>query len=75
MAQKVIAAIIGVVGLWLNTWHGAALPFNHFAVFGGGRDGFGAQHYMHSIIGLVLIALAVWLWMRASRAKVAAKPA
>ena len=74
MVQKVVAIVIGVVGLWLNTWHGGALPFNHFAVFGGGRDGFGAQHYIHSIIGLVLIALALWLWMRAKAATAGTKP-
>ena len=67
MAQIAIAVVIGVVGFWLNTWHNNPLPFNHFAVFGGGRDGFGNMHYLHSMIGLVLIALAVWLWMRATR--------
>ena len=72
MAQKVVAVVIGVVGLWLNIWHGASLPLNHFSVFGGGRDGFGAQHSLHSVIGLVLIALAVWLWMRTSKPSVTA---
>jgi uncharacterized membrane protein len=68
MPQKIVAVVVGVVGLWLNTWHSASLPFNHFAVFGGGRDGFGAQHSLHSLIGLVLIVLAVWLWLRARKA-------
>ena len=69
MAQKGAAVIVGLVGLWLNIWHSPPLPFNHFQVFGGGRDGFGNMHYLHSIIGLVLIALAVWLWMRAAKSE------
>ena len=67
MAQRIVAVVVGVVGLWLNLWHSSPLPFNHFAVFGGGRDGFGSMHSLHSLIGLVLIAAAVWLWMRATQ--------
>jgi len=40
--------------------------FNHFQVFG--RD-FGSQHYIHSIIGLVLLAMALWLWTKAREAR------
>jgi len=76
MAQKAVAVVVGVVGLYLDIWHSSPLPYNHFVVFGGGRDGFGSQHWLHSIIGLVLIALAIWLWMRASRmGKAGTKPA
>ena len=67
MAQRIVAVIVGLPGLWLNTWHSAPLPFNHFAVFGGGRDGFGSMHSLHSFIGLAIIAAAIWLWFRASR--------
>jgi hypothetical protein len=68
VAQKIVAVVVGVVGLYLNIWHSNPLPFNHFQVFGGGQGGFGSQHYIHSIIGLALIAVAVWLWTRAARA-------
>ena len=67
MAQRIVAVVVGLGGLWLNAWHSAPLPFNHFVVFGGGRDGFGSMHWLHSLIGLVIISVAVWLWMRASR--------
>ncbi len=61
MAQRVVAVVLGIVGLYLDLWHGP-LPFDHYSVFG---RGFGEQHSLHSFIGLVLIAAAVWLWMRA----------
>lgn len=64
MAQRVVAVVLGIVGLYLDLWHSAPLPFNHFEVFG---RGFGAQHSLHSLIGLVLIGAAVWLWMQAKR--------
>ncbi|MDE3112836.1 MAG: hypothetical protein KGN00_03070 [Chloroflexota bacterium] len=62
MAQRVVAAVFAVVGLYLDLWHSAPLPFNHFQVFG---RGFGAQHSVHSAIGLILIVAAYWLWTRA----------
>jgi hypothetical protein len=33
-----------------------------------GRD-FGSQHSIHSVIGLVLLAVALWLWMKAKQAR------
>ena len=65
MAQRITAVVLGIVGLYLDLWHSAPLPFNHFQVFG--RD-FGSQHSIHSIIGLVLIVAAAWLWMQARKA-------
>lgn len=65
MARRIVAVLIGLVGLYLDLWHSAPLPFNHFQVFG---RGFGSQHSIHSAIGLILIVAAYWLWTRASAA-------
>lgn len=62
MAMKVVAVIVGIVGLYFDIWH-SGVPFNHFAVFG--RE-FGSQHTIHAVIGLILLIVAAWLWMRAS---------
>ncbi len=62
MAQRIVAVVLGIVGLYLNIWHTSPLPFDHYSVFG---RGFGEQHSLHAFIGLVLIAAAVWLWLRA----------
>jgi hypothetical protein len=62
VAQRVVAVILGIVGLYLDLWHTSPLPFDHYTVFG---PGFGEQHSLHSFIGLVLLIAAVWLWMRA----------
>jgi hypothetical protein len=51
VAQKIVAVVVGVVGLYLNIWHSNPLPFNHFQVFGCGQGGFGSQHYIHSLQG------------------------
>ena len=64
MAQGDVAVVIGIIGLYLDIWHSNPLPFNHRVVFG---PDFGTQHWIHSIIGLVLLVLAAWLWFRASR--------
>ena len=64
MALRLVAAVLGIVGLYLNTWHNN-VPFSHFEVFG--RE-FGSNHVMHSIVGLILLAAAAWLWMRSTRA-------
>ena len=61
---KVVAIIVGVVGLYLNIWHNM-VPGNHFQVFG---PGFGAQHVLHAAVGLILLGVAAWLWIRADRA-------
>jgi uncharacterized membrane protein len=66
MVQRIVAVVVGVVGLYLAIWHTNPLPFNHFQVFG--RD-FGSQHSIHSVIGLVLLAVALWLWMKAKQAR------
>ena len=68
MAQRVVAVVLGIVGLYLNIWHGNPLPFNHRLMFG---PDFGTMHWIHSIIGLVLLGLAAWLWFRASRTMMA----
>ena len=65
MAQRVVAVIVGIIGLYLDIWHSNPLPFNHRVVFG---PDFGTQHWLHSIIGLALLILAAWLWFRAPRA-------
>ena len=69
MTLKVVAIVLFVVGLYLNTWHSAPLPFNHFAAFG--RE-LGSNHAVHSFIGLVLMSAAAWLWMRAKRPRTSA---
>lgn len=64
MAQRVAAVVIGIIGLYLNIWHGNPLPFNHRAVFG---PEYGNMHYIHSIVGLVLLIAAAWLWFQSRR--------
>jgi len=66
MVQRIVAVLVGIVGFYLAVWHTNPLPFNHFQVFG--RD-FGSQHSIHSIIGLILLAAALYLWMRASKVR------
>jgi hypothetical protein len=68
MLMRVIAIVLGVVGLYLNIWHGQALggganllPFSHNAI------GLGTNHTLHSVVGLILIGAAVWLWVRAPK--------
>ncbi|CAN5175053.1 hypothetical protein BH18CHL2_BH18CHL2_00950 [soil metagenome] len=61
---RVIAGIVGIVGLYLKLWHNN-VPGSHFAVFG---QGFGTQHVLHSVVGLVLLGVATWVWIRSSRA-------
>ena len=62
MARRIVAIVLAIVGLYLDLWHSPPLPFNHYQVFG---RGFGTQHTVHSVIGLVLIVAAYWLWTRA----------
>ncbi|HEX9269209.1 MAG TPA: hypothetical protein VF998_05140 [Candidatus Limnocylindria bacterium] len=63
MAMRVLAVVVGIVGLYFAIWH-SGVPFNHFEVFG---RGFGGQHTVHAIIGLALLVVAVWLWLRARK--------
>ena len=64
MALRVVAVVVAIVGLYLNTWHNM-VPGDHFRTFG---PGFGANHVIHSIVGLILLATAAWLWIRSTRA-------
>ncbi len=61
--MKVVAVVVGVVGLYLDIWH-SGVPGNHFQVFG---QPFGPQHTAHAVIGLILLIVAAWLWMRAGK--------
>lgn len=63
MVLKVVAIIVGLVGLYLDLWH-SDFPGNHFQAFG---RPFGAQHTAHAVIGLILLIVAAWLWMRAGK--------
>ena len=63
MVLKVVAIVVGVVGLYLDLWH-SGVPGNHFALFG---QPFGPQHTAHAVIGLILLIVAAWLWMRAGK--------
>ncbi len=66
--MKIVAVVLGIVGLYFNLWHNN-VPFNHFQVFG---QGFGTQHVLHSVVGLILVGAAAWLWYRAERTAVRA---
>ncbi|HVR88406.1 MAG TPA: hypothetical protein VHG53_02545 [Candidatus Limnocylindria bacterium] len=61
--MKVVAVVVGVVGLYLDLWH-SQVPGNHFQAFG---QPFGPQHTAHAVIGLILLIVAAWLWMRAGK--------
>jgi hypothetical protein len=68
MLMRAIAIVLGVVGLYLNIWHGQALggganllPFSHNAI------GLGTNHTLHSVVGLIPMGAAVWLWVRAPK--------
>ena len=60
IAWRILIVLLAVVGLYFAVWH-SGLPFNHFEVFG---RGFGVQHSAHSVIGLVLLGAALWLYRR-----------
>jgi len=66
MLTRGIAVVLGIVGLYLNRWHGQGiagggniLPFAHSLV------GLGTNHSIHSVVGLVLLGAAIWIWFRA----------
>jgi len=62
MILRAAAIVVGIVGLYLDVWHSNVLPFSHNAV------GLGNNHSIHAVVGLVLLILAAWLWVRAGKA-------
>jgi hypothetical protein len=68
MLMRGIAVVLGVVGLYLNIWHGQSqpgganlLPYAHSAM------GLGTNHTLHSVVGLIPLGAAAWLWIRAPK--------
>lgn len=68
MLIRGLAVALGIVGLYLNLWHGQALGgganlllYTHNAI------GLGTNHTLHSVVGLVPLGAAVWLWFRAPK--------
>lgn len=67
-AGRWIAIIILVIaGLYLVIWHGPPLPGNHEAV------GLGEFHVAHTVVGVILLAAAGYLWY-SGRRKATAQP-
>lgn len=65
MTLRVVAVVLAIIGLYLALWHGGfrqgqteLLPLTHFAV------GLGSNHTVHSIVGLVFLGAAAWLWFK-----------
>ena len=68
MLMRGIAVVLFVVGLYLNIWHGQALggganllPYTHNAI------GLGTNHTLHSVVGLIPMGAAAFLWIRAPK--------
>lgn len=55
--------VLAIAGLYLLIVHSPPLPLNHEDI------GLGKTHIAHSVIGLVLLAGAVFLWWRGRRAE------
>ena len=68
MGWRILVVALAAVGLYFALWH-SGVPLNHFEVFG---RGFGGQHTAHSVLGLVLLGAALWLYMRYWKKKAAA---
>ena len=65
MILRAADIVAGIVGLYLDIWHSNVLPFSHNAV------GLGNNHSIHAVVGLALLILAAWLWVRAGKAALA----
>jgi hypothetical protein len=57
-----------IVGLYFVLFHRAPLPLNHEAI------GLGNMHFVHDIIGVVLIGIAGLIWWRSWRSTKAQTP-
>ena len=62
-SKLVLVAVLIVAGLYFVIDHTPPLPLNHEAV------GLGTNHMMHSAFGLVLLAVAGFVWWRGRKKK------
>jgi hypothetical protein len=56
VAEKILAVLMAIVGLWLVVDHKDPLPLNHEAI------GLGKLHAVHAAVGFAVLAGAFFTW-------------
>jgi len=66
--ELILFAVLAIAGLYFLLFHRDPLPLNHESV------GLGNLHFVHDILGIVLIGIAGVLWWRSRGSTRASKP-
>jgi hypothetical protein len=64
-----LIVICSIAGVYFVLFHKAPLPLNHESV------GLGTLHFVHDIIGVVLLGIAGLIWWRSRRSRQTVAPA
>ncbi len=59
--ELAVIVVFAIAGLYSLLFHQDPLPLNHEAV------GLGTLHFVHDVVGIVLIGIAGFLWWRSQR--------
>ena len=61
VVERALIVVLVIAGLYFVLFHRDPMPLNHESV------GLGNLHFVHDIIGVVLIGIAGFIWWRARR--------
>ena len=61
--KSIATVVIGLVGVYFLIFHTDPLPFNHDSI------GLPPFHVVHSIFGIILLAVAAYLWRKSKDTK------
>ena len=59
--KTITTVVLGLVGVYFLVFHTSPLPLNHEAI------GLGNAHVAHGIFGIILIAVAVYMWRKSKK--------
>ncbi len=57
-SKQIVTIIIGIIGVYFLVFHTTPLPLNHEDI------GLGNAHVAHGIFGIVLFAVALYMWRK-----------
>lgn len=62
-SKSIVTVVIGLVGVYFLIFHTDPLPFNHDSI------GLPPFHVVHAIFGIILLAVAAYLWRKSKDTK------